>query len=360
MLSALKAKRARKALPLRLDYLRALTDHFGLYQHAVFGVPDLRQGYTTDDVARAILVVIRYIELSGKTWAFHLLRRYLSFLQWAQRSDGLFHNYFGIDRQPLDEVGSEDCQGRAFWALSRLLASPLPREFKEPARRMLERLFPHVFSLKHPRPIAFLLEGLGILARNASSPFFSATDSIRLLGEKLLKWYWEHADSSWKWFDEALTWGNALLPAALFTASELTGDSQFLYVARESFEFLSAEVFAKGTFVPIGNHGWYTKGGPRALFDQQPIEAFWMLVASLRAAKVYNPETNQKRALASFRWFLGNNVHRLSLYDPGTGSCADGLTPSGLNENRGAESTIVCLLSLFAAHTAGLQKIRIL
>lgn len=360
MLPVLKAKSTKKALPLRLDYLRALTDHFGIYQHAVFGVPDLHHGYTTDDVARAILVVIRYVELSGKMWVLRLLRRYLSFLQWAQRSDGLFHNRFGIDRKPLDEVGSEDCQGRAFWALSRLLASPLPREFKEPARRMLERLFPHIFSLKHPRPVAFLLEGLGILARSALPLSFSAMDCIRPLGEKLLKRYREHADSSWKWFDEALTWGNALLPAALFNAFELTGDSEFLRVARESFEFLSAEVFANDTFIPIGNRGWYKKGGSRALFDQQPIEAFWMLVASLRAARAYNPKTNRKRALVSFEWFLGNNVHHLSLYDPETGSCADGLTPSGLNENRGAESTIVCLLSLFAAHTAGLRKIRIL
>lgn len=84
-----------------------------------------------------------------------------------------------------------------------------------------------------------------------------------------------------------------------------------------------------------------------------------MLIASLRAFKLYDPEKNRKRALASLEWFLGKNTHRVSLYDPKTGSCADGLTPSGLNENQGAESTIVCLLSLLAAHQAGLRKIRI-
>lgn len=358
MLTSLKER--QKPLLLRLDYLEALTDHFGLYQHAVFGIPDLRHGYTTDDVARALLVTTYYFELSGKRWVFRLLRRYLSFLQWAQRKDGLFHNLFGIDRKPHDEVGSEDCQGRAFWALSRLFASRLPREFREPAWRMLERFLPHIFSLKHPRPIAFLLEGLIALAQVITPAYLSPVQYAKFLGEKLFQQYLEHTDASWKWFDEALTWGNALLPAATFAAFELTKEEKFLEVARESFEFLSQQVFVKDTFVPIGNRGWYRKGEHRAIFDQQPIEAFWMLVASLRAAKVYNPRENRKRALMSLEWFLGRNVHHLSLYDPETGSCADGLTPFGLNENRGAESTIMCLLSLCTAYMAGLRKIHII
>ncbi len=358
MLAALRVR--QRALPLCLDHLEALTDHFGLYQHAVFGVPDFRHGYTTDDVARALLVTVRYFELSGRTWVFRLLRRYLSFLQWAQRSDGLFHNVFGIDRKPCDEVGSEDCQGRAFWALSRLFASRLPRELREPAWRMLERFLPHIFSLKHPRPLAFLLEGFFALARARMPSHLPVGEYARSFGEKLVKRYMEHADTSWRWFDEAFTWGNALLPAALFAAFELTGEEKFLRVARESFEFLSQNVFVGETFVPIGNRGWYRKHGNRALFDQQPIEAFWMLVASLRAGKVDNSREHRKRALMSLEWFLGRNVHHLSLYDPKTGSCADGLTPSGLNENRGAESTILCLFSLLEAHAAGLRNIRIL
>jgi len=356
--------KTRKRTPvLRLDYLAALTDHFGLYQHAVFGVPDLRHGYTTDDVARALLVTIRHFELFGKPRVLQLARRYLSFLQWAQRPDGLFHNFFAIDCKPLDEVGSEDCQGRAFWALSALFASScFPRELREPARRMLEKLAPHLLSLHHPRPIGFLLEGLRELVPEGAVPGveLSITECASIFGEKILRHYREHSDPLWRWFDEVLTWGNALLPLALFTAYEFTEDRGFLKAARESFEFLSSQVFMDGMFVPIGNRGWYRKGGKRALFDQQPIEAFWMLVASLRASKFYDPERNRRRALLSLEWFLGRNVHHLSLYDEATGSCADGLTPSGLNENRGAESTIVCLLSLLFAHKAGLSRVKAL
>jgi hypothetical protein len=36
------------------------------------------------------------------------------------------------------------------------------------------------------------------------------------------------------------------------------------------------------------------------------------------------------------------------LYDYETGGCRDGLQPSGVNENQGAESTLAWLLSLLA------------
>lgn len=40
------------------------------------------------------------------------------------------------------------------------------------------------------------------------------------------------------------------------------------------------------------------------------------------------------------RWFLGGNDLAVRMYDPETGGSYDGLTPSGPNLNRGAESTI--------------------
>lgn len=42
-------------------------------------------------------------------------------------------------------------------------------------------------------------------------------------------------------------------------------------------------------------------------------------------------------------WFFGHNSLSLSLADPENGSCCDGLSPSGLNHNQGAESTLAYL-----------------
>jgi hypothetical protein len=42
-------------------------------------------------------------------------------------------------------------------------------------------------------------------------------------------------------------------------------------------------------------------------------------------------------------WFFGRNDTGVSLYDPLTGGCCDGLEASGRNENQGAESTLAMI-----------------
>ncbi|HEY1409411.1 MAG TPA: hypothetical protein VF434_10730, partial [Promineifilum sp.] len=54
----------------------------------------------------------------------------------------------------------------------------------------------------------------------------------------------------------------------------------------------------------------------------------------------------------AFEWFLGRNDLGLSLYDPDTGGCYDGLHPDRVNENQGAESTLAFLHALLELRLA--------
>ncbi|MCW3978328.1 MAG: glycosyltransferase, partial [Candidatus Bathyarchaeota archaeon] len=45
---------------LGLDGLRALTDETGMLQHTKYSTVDRREGYTTDDNARALIAALRY------------------------------------------------------------------------------------------------------------------------------------------------------------------------------------------------------------------------------------------------------------------------------------------------------------
>ena len=47
----------------------------------------------------------------------------------------------------------------------------------------------------------------------------------------------------------------------------------------------------------------------------------------------------------SFKWFLGDNDLRISLYNHDTQGCCDGIESYGVNQNQGAESTIAYLVS---------------
>src|SRR5437870_4629337 len=42
--------------PLKLDHLFRMTDNTGIFQHAIFNVPNYREGYCTDDNARAFIL----------------------------------------------------------------------------------------------------------------------------------------------------------------------------------------------------------------------------------------------------------------------------------------------------------------
>lgn len=49
-------KRPGELPPLRLDHARHMTGGTGVLQHAIFTVPNYREGCTTDDNARALMV----------------------------------------------------------------------------------------------------------------------------------------------------------------------------------------------------------------------------------------------------------------------------------------------------------------
>ena len=99
-----------------------------------------------------------------------------------------------------------------------------------------------------------------------------------------------------------------------------------------------------GTFVPIGNRGWYKKGEQRAMYDQQSVEAAVMTEATVSAFRETGDTNYRLAALSIFNWFLGQNTLKLAVYNSDNGGCYDGITPKGLNLNMGAEST-VCYLS---------------
>ena len=71
-----------------------------------------------------------------------------------------------------------------------------------------------------------------------------------------------------------------------------------------------------------------------------------MVSACLAAYRATGDRRWWGAARRSFEWFLGRNDLGLSLYDPATGGCADGLHLDRVNENQGAESTLAFHLSL--------------
>jgi hypothetical protein len=140
-----------------------------------------------------------------------------------------------------------------------------------------------------------------------------------------------------------MTYANAVLPHALFVAARRWPDEEFLEVAETSFAFLSRETTAEGVFRPVGNSGWYPHGEDKSAYDEQPLEAATMAEAALAAFDLLGDEGYLAPFRRAYGWFHGQNSLRQPLADARSGACCDGLQPSGVNRNQGAESTLAYL-----------------
>ncbi|MCD6520146.1 MAG: glycosyltransferase family 4 protein, partial [Anaerolineae bacterium] len=330
----------RGQLPLNLSYLHHLTDHTGILQHAIYTVPNYSHGYCTDDNARALIAAVLLEEIGPDTAqeANRLASRYLAFLWYAFNPDtGRFRNFLSYDRRWLEEEGSEDSHGRAIWGLGTVAGRSNQEGFRSLACRLFDAALPATLEFTSPRGWAFTLIGIHEYLRRFAGDR-NAHHVRETLAERLLQAYKEHSSEDWPWFEDKLTYCNARLPHALLLSGRWMFREEMVEAALKSLQWLaSIQRSEEGFFMPIGSNGFYPKGGERAYFDQQPIEAYAMVSACLEAYYITEDETWYQEARRAFEWFLGRNHLRIPLYDMTTGGCRDGLHPDRANENQGAE-----------------------
>ncbi|HFE64087.1 MAG TPA: glycosyltransferase [Caldithrix sp.] len=337
---------------IRLSHLTRMTDSTGLLQHAVFSLPDFNHGYCTDDNARALLLMVLLDEIGLDSNQIHqLTNRYAAFLNYAFNPEKRrFRNFMGYNRQWLESVGSEDCQGRALWALGSCVGNSKRQDIQKWAVNLFEQAIPMVTELTSPRAWAFALLGINEYRRRLGGDRLVSRIQNTLCN-RLLKLYRSHAEPGWKWFEDVLSYDNGKLSHALIQTGRMVQNDRMLEVGLESLQWLlDLQTSESGYFRPIGSNGFYKRNGHRAQFDQQPLEAHSITSACLEAYLTTGERVWYDRARTTFDWFLGRNDLGLSLYDPRTGGCYDGLHMDRLNENRGAESTLAFLLSLAEMH----------
>ncbi len=339
--------------PLKLDHLYNMTDETGILQHAIFTIPNYHEGYTTDDNARA-LIVSALLEDVGNQEAFELASRYLAFIWYAYNAaTGRFRNFMTYQRTWLETKGSDDSHGRALWALGTVLGRSHTPALQSMAGWLFERALPAILDTTSPRAWAFALIGIHEYVRRFAGDR-RAGQVQEELSRRLLALYQRCRSDHWRWYEEGLTYCNAVLPHASLVCGQSVQSAVTIEAGLESLAWLSDVQRASkgGHFVPIGSNGFYRKGGECARFDQQPVEGQAMVSACLEAYRITQDDYWRKEAQRAFEWFLGRNDLNLSIYDPTTGGCRDGLHPDRPNENLGAESTLAFLQSLLELRLA--------
>jgi len=348
-----------KNLPnIKLQHLNKLTDNFGIFQFAILDEPDPAWGYTLDDNARALVTVAWYHQGNDGLMAKRLASTYLDFITRAAKDNGGFNNYFTDKREPHTERNSaedpEDAESRAIWALAVAATSNLPEELCQRAKTLLKEQCQKMPKATAPRAMAFRIKALALW--QASEPNDLAVNLMTEYTDRLLKLYDKNSDKNWQWFEQALTYSNALLPEALLLAYKVTGNYLYFKAGKATLDFLLSQTFHGDVCSPVGQAGWFKRGETKNLYDQQPEEVSALVLCLRTMFDLNGDNTYYQWMLKAFDWFLGNNLLGQVVYSPMTGGCYDGVGQYQINLNQGAESTISYLLARLAVEAKSPQS----
>jgi len=318
-----------------LDKIRRLTSKVGIYQHGIFGQPNPVFGYALEDQARALIIAYEF-------GAKELEEIYLNFIIRARNKNVFLNQFYYEDKggfiediTPLTVLDRQEAYGITLWAL--LSTNNFQNEKTKP---LVDQLRANAHSWVSPRAMAAALLGLSSLPTQSSLE--------KELLEKMNRRYKDASSEDWQWFENYLTYANAILPWACWEVSFSRKDKEIEKMAEVTTKFLIDTCQIKGIPAPIGNEGWYKKGGEKALFDQQSIDSAYMVCCLEKAYLTTKNQFYLNWARKWWDWFWGNNINRISLIDKNYG-CYDSLNQEGLNLNQGAESNICFLMAYLAA-----------
>ena len=319
-----------------LKKIRSMTSSMGIYQHGKLSKPDPKFGYALEDQARALMVADEFKDKNLKDI-------YLNFVLKAQREDGLlYHFYYENNGKGLfknEECGSksntEEAYGLTLWSLLVTKSNQ-----NNDIEKIIKNLMEDAHNWTSIRAISAAL--LGLLNLDYQHGLENE------LKAKLHNFYFTTHSDDWVWFENYLVYANALIPWALWEIYLKRKCKISFEIAKKTTDFLIRNCQKNDIPSPVGNKGWYLKGKNKALFDQQPIDASYMICCLEKAYYATEDNFYLNWAKKWYKWFFGNNINHIPLIDEKF-ACYDALSPEGVNLNQGAESNICFLMAFLAA-----------
>jgi len=343
-----------KALQPNFAAVERMSDATGMLQHSIYSVPDRRHGYCIDDNARALMLMSAMDDLDPverDKWT----TIYASFVQYAWNPDERrFRNFMNFDRTWCEDVGSEDSNGRAIWALGVTARDGKDPKHRDWARAMFDATASLGLDLGSLRAQSFAM--LGAAAMLEASPGHELARSIlERFPDDQIALLAAARRPEWEWFEIVLAYDNARLPQALIVAGQALGRQDLIDCGLETLGWIVAkQTSPEGRFRAVGTESFHRPYADPLQFDQQPLEAQATVDACIAAYRATDDLRWKTEAERAYGWYLGQNDLDLPLASPLDGGCFDGLMPTGLNRNQGAESILA--LQLASCAISGLSK----
>jgi glycosyltransferase involved in cell wall biosynthesis len=333
--------------PLTPDFaaVERMSDATGMLQHSIYSIPDRRHGYCIDDNARALILMSAMKDLDPITrdkWT----TIFASFVQYAWNPDKRrFRNFMRFDRTWCEDEGSEDSNGRTLWALAITARDAVLAKHRDWAGAMFDSTASIAFDLGSLRAQSFAMLGAAAMLE-AKPGHVLARSILQHFPDMHLELLAEARRPEWQWFEIVLAYDNARLPEALIRAGRALGRDDLIRCGIDTLEWICGKQSSPdGRFRAVGTESFNRPYSEPLRFDQQPLEA----QATVEACAAAFDATGDARWLAeaerAYGWFLGVNDLDLPLASVADGGCFDGLMPTGLNRNQGAESILALQLA---------------
>ena len=331
-----------------------MSDSTGMLQHSIYSVPDRRHGYCIDDNARALMLVNAIPDVDPvlrDKWT----TIYASFVQYAWNPDvRRYRNFMRFDRTWCEEVGSEDSNGRALWALATTARDAHDKKHRDWATVLYDETASLALELGSLRAQAFAMLGAATMLEARPGHELSLA-ILRRFPDQHMAVLEETRRPEWQWFEIVLAYDNARLPQALIAAGRALARQDLIDCGLSTLDWIVAkQTSPEGRFRAVGTESFHRPYSEPLKFDQQPLEAQATVEACVQAYRATGDRRWVAEAERAYGWFLGANDLDMPLASTEDGGCFDGLMPGGLNRNQGAESILA--LQLASCAISGLGK----
>ena len=196
---------------------------------------------------------------------------------------GRFRNFLSYDGRWLDDAGTDDCLGRAVWALGSCIGRSRRPALARWAVDLFTPALRAVGNTTSPRAWALALLGIQEYLRRLHGDRLVAGLRDEFL-DRLLALHRATAASDWPWFEDIVAYDNARPCQALIASGRWAGRADALEAGLAMLDWLwHVQCSTSGRFSPIGCRGFLRRGGEPAAFDQQPLEAHGMVAACIEA-----------------------------------------------------------------------------
>jgi len=316
------------------------------YRHTASPARDGSEGVAcVDDAARAALVYLRDVEVTGNPASREEASRLIDFVVAMEQGNGEWINFVNADGTP-NRTSPTSVASFSYWAARALwaLAEGYRVLHREDLRPVLDRAVARFArELDSGRLVGGSVTAtsealLGVLAYLRVAPTPSNTSTALRAAQRLVKTEQRgiHIEGE-AWH----AWG-ARAVQALAAAAITLRRPEFAESARREADGLWAR-FDRG--VPAGlEPDGSLKQFPQIAYGQSPIIEGYLALADATGDRRY-----AVRAGKLARWFTGGNSAGARMYDAATGRTFDGIqSATAINRNAGAESNVEALLALEA------------